>query len=50
MLGEEDHVENIDPVIANQMTGRSGRRGIDREGNIIFVGVNWKDNSKIKIF
>lgn len=43
MLGEENHVENIDPVIANQMTGRSGRRGIDREGNIIFVGVNWKE-------
>tara|TARA_X000000950_G_C13894654_1_gene652347 strand:+ start:10 stop:3015 length:3006 start_codon:yes stop_codon:yes gene_type:complete len=42
MLGEENQVENIDPVIANQMTGRSGRRGIDREGNIIFVGVNWK--------
>lgn len=43
MLGEEKQVENIDPVIANQMTGRSGRRGIDREGNIIFVGVNWKE-------
>jgi len=43
MLGEEDKVENIDPVIANQMTGRSGRRGIDREGNIVFVGVNWKE-------
>ena len=37
MLGEENEVENIDPVIANQMTGRSGRRGIDREGNIIFL-------------
>ena len=43
MLGEENEIENIDPVIANQMTGRSGRRGIDREGNIIFVGVNWKE-------
>ena len=42
MLGEENEVENIDPVIANQMTGRSGRRGIDREGNIVFVGVNWR--------
>ena len=43
MLGEENEVENIDTVIANQMTGRSGRRGIDREGNIVFMGVNWKE-------
>ena len=41
MLGETKP-ETIDPVIANQMSGRSGRRGIDREGNIIYVGVNWK--------
>ena len=25
-----------------QMCGRSGRRGIDREGHIIYVGKNWK--------
>ena len=42
MLGEKD-TEIIDPVLANQMIGRSGRRGIDREGHIVFAGVNWKD-------
>ena len=42
MLGEES-IEEINPVIANQMTGRSGRRGIDREGHIVFVAVNWKN-------
>jgi hypothetical protein len=41
MLGEKK-TENINPTIASQMSGRSGRRGIDREGNIIYVGVNWK--------
>jgi len=41
MLGEQD-IENINPTIASQMSGRSGRRGIDREGNIIYVGVNWR--------
>jgi hypothetical protein len=25
------------------MIGRSGRRGIDKEGHIVFAGVNWKD-------
>ncbi len=42
MLGEKN-TEIIDPVLANQMIGRSGRRGIDREGHIVFAGVNWKD-------
>jgi superfamily II RNA helicase len=27
---------------AQQMCGRSGRRGIDREGHIIYAGSNWK--------
>jgi hypothetical protein len=48
MLGEEKSIEIIDPVIANQMTGRSGRRGIDREGNVIYVGVNWKEILRCK--
>jgi len=42
MLGEKD-TEIIDPVLANQMIGRSGRRGIDKEGHVVFAGVNWKD-------
>lgn len=42
MLGEKN-TEIIDPVLANQMIGRSGRRGIDREGHVVFAGVNWKD-------
>ena len=42
LLGNEN-IENIDITLANQMMGRSGRRGIDREGNIIFLGVNWEN-------
>lgn len=42
MLGNEN-IEEIDPLKANQMSGRSGRRGIDREGNIVYAGVNWKN-------
>jgi len=42
MLGEETHIEKVDTLVANQMSGRSGRRGVDREGNIVYAGVNWK--------
>tara|TARA_B100000902_G_C27322055_1_gene925401 strand:+ start:730 stop:3699 length:2970 start_codon:yes stop_codon:yes gene_type:complete len=41
MLGEKE-IEHINPTIASQMSGRSGRRGIDREGNVIYIGVNWR--------
>ena len=42
MLGENDYIEEVDTLKANQMTGRSGRRAVDREGNIVYAGVNWK--------
>jgi len=42
MLGENEYIEEIDTLKANQMSGRSGRRAVDREGNIVYAGVNWK--------
>ena len=41
MIGDSN--KEIDPVIASQMSGRSGRRGIDREGNVIYVNLNWRN-------
>ena len=38
-----DEGETIDTLKASQMSGRSGRRGIDNEGNILYVNVNWKE-------
>tara|TARA_B100000424_G_C22942574_1_gene501536 strand:+ start:271 stop:3216 length:2946 start_codon:yes stop_codon:yes gene_type:complete len=49
LLGEPN-IETIDPVIANQMSGRSGRRGLDNEGNIVYVGVNWKNILRGKFY
>jgi len=34
--------DNLDSMIYHQMSGRAGRRGLDKEGNIIFVGYSWK--------
>ena len=35
--------ENIDSMMYHQMAGRAGRRGLDKEGNVIFVGYSWSN-------
>lgn len=32
---------NLEPMLYQQMIGRAGRRGLDKEGNIIFVNYSW---------
>jgi hypothetical protein len=32
---------NVDCMLYHQMAGRAGRRGLDKEGNIIFVNNSW---------
>jgi hypothetical protein len=34
-LGDHEH---LTPTLAQQMAGRAGRRGLDRSGNVVFVG------------
>jgi hypothetical protein len=34
--------DNLDPMMYHQMAGRAGRRGLDKEGNVIFVGYSWE--------
>jgi hypothetical protein len=38
---DENCIDNLDPMVYHQMAGRAGRRGLDKEGHIIFVGYTW---------
>lgn len=33
--------DTLDPMMFHQMAGRAGRRGLDKEGNSVFVGYSW---------
>jgi len=33
----------LTPLMAQQMSGRTGRRGLDTQGNIVYLGMPWAD-------
>ena len=41
--------DDLDSMLYHQMSGRAGRRGLDKEGNIIFVGYNWNKIEELSI-
>ncbi len=37
-----DMGDALTPLIAQQMQGRAGRRGMDVQGNVVYLGLNWQ--------
>ena len=35
-------VDDLDSMLYHQMAGRAGRRGLDKEGNVVFAGFKWR--------
>lgn len=35
--------DNINPLVAQQMAGRAGRRGVDNQGHVVYVNSKWRD-------
>lgn len=41
--------DDIDSMMYHQMAGRAGRRGLDKEGNVVFINNTWENIKKLSI-
>ena len=41
--------DTLDSMMYHQMAGRAGRRGLDKEGNVVFAGYSWNRIKELSI-
>jgi hypothetical protein len=41
ILRDNKQIDDLDAMLYHQMAGRAGRRGLDREGNVVLAGYSW---------
>ncbi len=49
VIRDEKLEDDLDPMMFHQMSGRAGRRGLDKEGNVVFAGYSWKRIKELSI-
>lgn len=49
VIRDEKIEDDLDPMMFHQMSGRAGRRGLDKEGNVVFAGYSWNRIKELSI-
>jgi superfamily II DNA or RNA helicase len=49
IVNDSNTVDDLDSMTFHQMSGRAGRRGLDKEGNIVFAGYSWNRIKELSI-
>ncbi len=49
VVRDEKLEDDLDAMLFQQMSGRAGRRGLDKEGNVVFAGYSWSRIKELSI-
>jgi hypothetical protein len=49
IIRDEKLEDDLEPMMFHQMSGRAGRRGLDKEGNVVFAGYSWDRIKELSI-